>query len=141
MFLSISINIVNTNYDININRAVFLFLVPMRLFSLTPHPHQDSNGTMYNVAVSLAKGTKYHFLETPSDPPTPGSEGKHPLRGTKIVATFEPKNKLCYYHSFAITPKYFVFIENPFVVDVWRLLTMKVQGKHFEAIGRRLART
>lgn len=111
---------------------MILFLVPMRLFSLTPHPHQDSNGTIYNVAVSLVKGTKYHFLETPSNPPAPGNQDQHPLKGTKIVATFEPKNKLCYYHSFAITPKYFVFIENPFVVDVWRLLTMKVKGKSYQ---------
>ena len=101
----------------------------MRLFSLTPHPHQDVDGTIFNVAVSLNKGTKYHFLETPSEPKPPGKEEQHPLKGTNVVATFEPKNKLCYYHSFAMTPKYFVFIENPFVVDVWRLLTMKIQGK------------
>lgn len=102
----------------------------MRLFSLTPHPHKDDDGTIYNVAVSLNKGTKYNFLETPSEP-SPGHLEKegHPLEGTKIVATFEPKNKLCYYHSFAMTPKYFVFVENPFVVDVWRLLTMKIQGE------------
>lgn len=108
----------------------------MRLFSLTPHPHTDDNGTVFNVAVSLTKGTKYHFLETPSDPsPPPTVKESHPLKGTKVIATFEPKNKLCYYHSFAITPKFFVFIENPFVVDVWRLMTMKIQGKMWGRVG------
>ncbi|XP_031562026.1 beta,beta-carotene 15,15'-dioxygenase-like [Actinia tenebrosa] len=105
--------------------------VPLRMFSITPHPHQDEEGRVYNVAVSLRNGTKYNFLEIPSDPsPIPEKE-ENPLKGTKIVATFEPKNKLCYYHSFAITPNYFVFIENPFVVNVWRLLTMKIKGRSF----------
>lgn len=54
------------------------------------------------------------------------------------MSTFVPKNRLCYYHSFAMTPNYFVFIENPFVVNVWALLTMKIKGRSFHECIRRV---
>ncbi|XP_074616208.1 beta,beta-carotene 15,15'-dioxygenase-like isoform X2 [Acropora palmata] len=106
---------------------------PVRMFSMTPHPHEDEEGNIYNVAVSLKKGTRYNITQVPPRPQTPQDEGRahHPLQDVKIVSTFVPKNRLCYYHSFAMTPNYFVFIENPFVVDVWALLTMKIRGRSF----------
>lgn len=103
------------------------------MFSMTPHPHEDEHGNVYNVAVSLEKGTKYNITQVPPRPQTPEDEGRasHPLQDVKILSTFVPKNRLCYYHSFAMTPNYFVFIENPFVVNVWALLTMKIKGRSF----------
>lgn len=106
---------------------------PVRMFSMTPHPHEDEDGNVYNVAVSLKKGTRYNIARVPPRPSTPADADKavHPLENVKIVSTFVPKNRLCYYHSFAMTPNYFVFIENPFVVNVWALLTMKIKGRSF----------
>lgn len=101
------------------------------MFSMTPHPHEDEEGNVYNVAVSLKKGTRYNITRVPPRPSTPGDSAQHPLQGVNVVSTFVPKNRLCYYHSFAMTPNYFVFIENPFVVNVWALLTMKVKGRSF----------
>lgn len=101
------------------------------MFSMTPHPHEDEEGNVYNVAVSLKKGTRYNITQVPPQPSTPGDSAPHPLQGVNVLSTFVPKNRLCYYHSFAMTPNYFVFIENPFVVNVWALLTMKVKGRSF----------
>ena len=101
------------------------------MFSMTPHPHEDEQGNVYNVAVSLKKGTRYNITQVPPRPSTPGDSAPHPLQGVNVMSTFVPKNRLCYYHSFAMTPNYFVFIENPFVVNVWALLTMKIKGRSF----------
>ncbi|EDO36712.1 predicted protein, partial [Nematostella vectensis] len=106
---------------------------PIRMFSLTPHPHEDEHGYVYNVAVTMDKGTRFNIVKIPPDPKRslPGESTCHPMEGLKVLASFQPKNKLCYYHSFAMTPNYFVFIENPFVVNVFALLTMKVKGRSF----------
>lgn len=104
---------------------------PYRMFSMTPHPHEDPDGTTYNVTVSLNRGTRYNILRIPSEPSPDPRLAAHPLQGTQVLSTFVPKNRLAYYHSFAMTPNYFVFVENPFVVNLWALLTMKVKGRSF----------
>lgn len=103
------------------------------MFSMTPHAHEDRDGTIYNVAVSLKKGTKYNILAIPSSPtPPPGTPSlTDPMKGVQIISSFVPQNRLSYYHSFAMTPHFFVFVENPFVVNVWALLTMKMKGRSF----------
>lgn len=101
------------------------------MFSMTPHPHEDPDGTTYNVAVSLKHGTRFNILRIPSEPCSQRDKDVHPLHGTEVLSSFVPKNRLAYYHSFAMTPNYFVFVENPFVVNLWALLTMKIKGKLF----------
>ena len=101
------------------------------MFSMTPHPHEDEEGNVYNVAVSLKNGTRYNIMKVPPRRQISQRSSAHPLQDVRVISTFIPKNRLCYYHSFAMTPNYFVFIENPFVVNVWALLTMKIKGRSF----------
>ena len=78
-----------------------------------PHPHEDEEGNVYNVAVSLKKGTRYNITQVPPRPSTPGDSAPHPLQGVNAMSTFVPKNRLCYYHSFAMTPNYLVLSRTP----------------------------
>ena len=100
------------------------------MFSMSPHPHKDPDGTMYNVAVSLGTKTTYNILAFPMHSKS-GPPSKGPLENVSVVASFEPHNRLAYYHSFGMTENFFVFIEVPFVVNLLAVMSMKLSGKSF----------
>lgn len=107
----------------DLNKAVGINLA-------TSHFLEDHDGTSYNVATSFTTGLKYHVLKIP---PMPNTElvNSDPLKGCEIIATVPSSWKTCfsYNHSFGMSEKYIVLIEQPLLAHSIKLLASQVQGK------------
>ncbi|XP_060719086.1 carotenoid-cleaving dioxygenase, mitochondrial-like isoform X2 [Tachysurus vachellii] len=94
----------------------------------TAHPHVDPDGTVYNMGNSYGrKGVFYNIIKVP-----PGNEaGDDTLQGAKVLCSISPaeKNKPSYYHSFAMSENYVVFIEQPIKIDIMKIVTARMKGK------------
>lgn len=71
----------------------------------TPHPHYDERGAMVNSFLSFGARPAYHLYET-------GIEGTG-RREPTVVRSRTP----AYMHSFAMTERYWILIEQPWVID------------------------
>ncbi|XP_078480617.1 LOW QUALITY PROTEIN: carotenoid-cleaving dioxygenase, mitochondrial-like [Lampetra planeri] len=94
----------------------------------TAHPHYDSDGTTYNMGNSYGrKGALYNIITVPSEK----SEAKDTLHGAKVLCSIVPANRShpSYYHSFAMSENYVVFIEQPIKMDLLKIVTCKLRGK------------
>ncbi|XP_061608841.1 carotenoid-cleaving dioxygenase, mitochondrial-like [Phyllopteryx taeniolatus] len=92
------------------------------------HPHYDPDGTSFNIGNSYGrKGATYNIICVPPEK----SNAEDTLQGAKILCSIEPANKLqpSYYHSFAMSENYVVFIEQPIKIDLMKLLTCVMRGK------------
>ena len=63
------------------------------------------------------------------------NEGKAAFTEAKIVASLPARWKLnpSYYHSFAMTDNYFVFIECPITINVFKILSVNVRRQAFDS--------
>ncbi|XP_075910043.1 beta,beta-carotene 15,15'-dioxygenase [Petromyzon marinus] len=99
----------------------------------TSHPHYEPDGTVYNVGTSIAdKGhTKYTFIRVP--PTLPGERPNSGLRGLEVLCTVPSRWRFSpsYYHSFGLTPRYLVFIEQPLKLDLVKLATAYFRGANW----------
>ena len=95
------------------------------------HPHEDVDGNVFHVMTSLGSQTKYNIVQVP--PPKRASHVKKEksMEGAKVVASVRPHNNLVYYHSFGLTPNYFIFVENPFIINTFEILKMKIDQRSF----------
>nr|XP_040037204.1 beta,beta-carotene 9',10'-oxygenase [Gasterosteus aculeatus aculeatus] len=94
----------------------------------TAHPHYDPDGTTYNMGNSYgSKGALYNIIRVPPEK----TDAKDTLQGTKILCSIVPANKShpSYYHSFAMSENYVVFIEQPIKMDLMKIVTCKLRGK------------
>uniref|UniRef100_A0A665UAR7 Carotenoid-cleaving dioxygenase, mitochondrial n=1 Tax=Echeneis naucrates TaxID=173247 RepID=A0A665UAR7_ECHNA len=94
----------------------------------TAHPHYDPDGTTYNVGNSYgSKGTLYNIIRVPPEK----TDAKDTLQGATILSSIVPANKShpSYYHSFAMSENYVVFIEQPIKMDLLKIMTCKLRGK------------
>ncbi|XP_068186443.1 carotenoid-cleaving dioxygenase, mitochondrial [Antennarius striatus] len=94
----------------------------------TAHPHYDPDGTAYNIGNSYgAKGAMYNIIRVPPEK----TNAPDTLQGAKILCSILPKDKShpSYYHSFAMTENYVVFIEQPIKMDLLKIVTCKLRGK------------
>ncbi|KAL6098870.1 bco2 [Pungitius sinensis] len=94
----------------------------------TAHPHYDPDGTSYNMGNSYgSKGALYNIIRVPPEK----TDAKDTLQGTKILCSIVPANKShpSYYHSFAMSENYVVFIEQPIKMDLMKIVTCKLRGK------------
>ncbi|MFT7818525.1 beta,beta-carotene 9',10'-oxygenase-like isoform X2 [Arapaima gigas] len=94
----------------------------------TAHPHYDPDGTAYNMGNSYTKkGAFYNIICVSPERVGPGET----LEGAKIVCSIPPlnKSKPSYYHSFAMSENFVVFVEQPIKMDLLKILTCKLQGK------------
>ena len=88
--------------------------------SLLAHPHEDEDGTVYNVSINILK-SRYDIIKIPRN-----SNSEDPFTGTTVVASvpFSFKSQ-AYIHSFGITEHYFILMENPLVMgQFWKLFLM-----------------
>ncbi|XP_019719752.1 beta,beta-carotene 9',10'-oxygenase-like isoform X1 [Hippocampus comes] len=96
----------------------------------TAHPHYDPDGTCFNMGNSYeGKGTTYNIIRVP-----PGKSNDYDtLQGASILCSIAPSNKShpSYYHSFAMSENYVVFIEQPIKIDLVKIVTCKLRGKAF----------
>ncbi|KAM8898114.1 carotenoid-cleaving dioxygenase, mitochondrial-like [Spinachia spinachia] len=94
----------------------------------TAHPHYDPDGTSYNMGNSYgSKGALYNIIRVPPEK----TDAKDTLQGTQILCSIVPANKSypSYYHSFAMSENYVVFIEQPIKMDLMKIVTCKLRGK------------
>uniref|UniRef100_A0A3Q1EZ80 Beta-carotene oxygenase 2b n=1 Tax=Acanthochromis polyacanthus TaxID=80966 RepID=A0A3Q1EZ80_9TELE len=94
----------------------------------TAHPHTDPDGTAYNMGNSYtSKGAFYNIIRVP---PTKETEGET-LEGATVLCSIPSvdKTKPSYYHSFAMSENYVVFIEQPIKMNLLKIVTGKLTGK------------
>ncbi|KAM6959228.1 LOW QUALITY PROTEIN: beta-carotene oxygenase 2b [Aplochiton taeniatus] len=94
----------------------------------TAHPHTDPDGTTYNMGNSYtAKGRLYNIIRVPPTKKT----SEDTLEGATVVCSIPSvdKTKPSYYHSFAMSENYVVFIEQPIKMDLLKIVTGKMRGK------------
>ncbi|TNN01448.1 hypothetical protein fugu_010830 [Takifugu bimaculatus] len=94
----------------------------------TAHPHTEPDGTTYNMGNSYtSKGAYYNIIRVP---PTKRTE-EETLEGTTVLCTIpsSDKTKPSYYHSFAMTENYVVFVEQPIKMDLFKIVTGKLRRK------------
>uniref|UniRef100_A0AAY4CS67 Uncharacterized protein n=1 Tax=Denticeps clupeoides TaxID=299321 RepID=A0AAY4CS67_9TELE len=94
----------------------------------TAHPHTEPNGTTYNMGNSYtSKGAFYNIIRVPPEK----SSTADTLEGASVVCSIPSadKAKPSYYHSFAMTENYIVFIEQPIKMDLLKILTGKMRRK------------
>ncbi|XP_054610854.1 carotenoid-cleaving dioxygenase, mitochondrial isoform X3 [Dunckerocampus dactyliophorus] len=100
----------------------------------TAHPHYDPDGTTYNMGNSYGgTGAMYNIISVPPEK----SDAENTLIGAKILCSIQPANKYqpSYYHSFAMSENYVVFIEQPIKIDLLRIITCNMRRTTFsEAI-------
>ncbi|KAF7651453.1 hypothetical protein LDENG_00110880 [Lucifuga dentata] len=94
----------------------------------TAHPHNDLDGTTYNMANSYTlKGAYYNIIQVP-----PGKKSaEETLEGASVLCCIPSadESKPSYYHSFAMSENYIVFIEQPIKMDLLKITTGKLRGK------------
>ena len=96
-----------------------------KLFGLqnaTAHPLTDEDGCTYNVGSSISTGFKYNIYKIP---PGEGEKNlKDVMKKSKIIATIPSSitGLMSYNHSFGMSKNYFVIIEQPFVLNVGKIL-------------------
>ncbi|KAB5522491.1 hypothetical protein PHYPO_G00160090 [Pangasianodon hypophthalmus] len=94
----------------------------------TAHPHIDPDGTVYNMGNSYGrKGALYNIIRVPPKNEDPDET----LHGANVLCSISPaeKNKPSYYHSFAMSENYVVFIEQPIKMDLLKIVTSRMRGK------------
>ncbi|CAK6972489.1 beta-carotene oxygenase 2b [Scomber scombrus] len=94
----------------------------------TAHPHTEPDGTTYNMGNSYSpKGAYYNIIRVPPTKEAP----EETLEGTKVLCSIPSvdKTKPSYYHSFAMTENYVVFIEQPIKMDLLKIVTGNLTGK------------
>lgn len=100
----------------------------------TAHPHVDPDGTVYNMGSSFAEkqGPQYTIIKFPS-PAVVNGKQMSSVEQVKVVARIPCQWKLrpSYYHSFGITENYFVFVEQPFVLNLKKFLLNAILEKSF----------
>ncbi|KAL3040941.1 hypothetical protein OYC64_011844 [Pagothenia borchgrevinki] len=116
-----------------LDKVDYLKYLPVNLVS--SHPHYDKEGNTYNMGTSIAeKGkTKYTLFKVPAvtEKDKNSSEKWAPaLKSSEVVCTVPCRSLLTpsYYHSFGMTDNYFIFIEQPFKLDILKMATAYMRG-------------
>ncbi|XP_051934902.1 beta-carotene oxygenase 2b [Hippocampus zosterae] len=96
--------------------------------SATAHPHVDVDGTTYNMGNSFShKGSYYNIIQVPQMK----YSTEETLEGAKVLCSIPSTDsaKPSYFHSFAMSENYVVFIEQPLKMDLLKIVTSKLTGK------------
>ncbi|XP_060080497.1 carotenoid-cleaving dioxygenase, mitochondrial-like [Ylistrum balloti] len=93
----------------------------MTISSAIAHVHWDRDGTIHNIGHLYEGHPSYCLFRIPA-----GSD----ITDGKVVASVKSRWKLNpgYYHSFAVTENYYVFVEQPLVINVLKILTARIRG-------------
>ncbi|XP_061661279.1 beta,beta-carotene 15,15'-dioxygenase [Syngnathoides biaculeatus] len=108
----------------------YMKFVPVNLAS--SHPHYDKEGNAYNVGTCVAeKGkTKYLLFKVPAVSPKDKDKKDAALKNVEVICSVPCRSLLTpsYYHSFGMTDNYFIFIEQPFKLDILKMATAYMRG-------------
>ncbi|XP_055007165.1 beta,beta-carotene 15,15'-dioxygenase isoform X2 [Boleophthalmus pectinirostris] len=114
------------------DKVDYLKFLPVNVVS--SHPHYDKEGNTYNMGTCIAeKGkTKYVVFKVPPHPDKVASSNLivGALKKAEVVCTVPCRSLLTpsYYHSFGMTDNYFIFIEQPFKLDILKMATAYMRG-------------
>uniref|UniRef100_A0A915IDB8 Uncharacterized protein n=1 Tax=Romanomermis culicivorax TaxID=13658 RepID=A0A915IDB8_ROMCU len=97
----------------------------------TAHQHYDKRGNVYNIGWSL---NTYKVFVTPNSDLFKQTTNLEGFEKTKIMATIKSKRKgfVSYFHSFAMTENYIIFVEMPLLINTIKLLSAHVRTKSFK---------
>ncbi|ESO85228.1 hypothetical protein LOTGIDRAFT_195993 [Lottia gigantea] len=94
----------------------------------TAKVHYDDHGVLHNLGYSYGVGTpKYCLFTLSSGSQSRGDSSQkytgHLISAIDVANTFHPS----YIHSFAMTENYYVFLEQPYVINVWDVAAAEVK--------------
>ncbi|XP_028392453.1 beta,beta-carotene 9',10'-oxygenase-like [Dendronephthya gigantea] len=115
------LDVTNAKTDIDSARIVYA----------CAHPHEENDGNVYHVMTSVGRQSRYNIVQVPPAQRATHIKVDKPLEGAKIIASLKPHKSITYYHSFGITTNYFIFVENPFSINSFEVLRMKVEHRSF----------
>ncbi|CAG7830593.1 unnamed protein product [Allacma fusca] len=86
------------------------------------HPLTDEDGTIYNVGSSLS--FKYNIFKIPNPGDKKDTNVKDSMKKSKVICQVPTSHTglLSYNHSFGMTKNYFILIEQPFVLNVGKIV-------------------
>jgi len=97
--------------------------------SATAHPHVADDGTVYNVGSSFSDpaGPCVKFIEFPAK----GNEEGSVAESGRIVASLPHRWSMepSYFHSFGMTERFFVFVQQPLVIQVKQVVMLKLRQR------------
>ncbi|XP_028288894.1 beta,beta-carotene 15,15'-dioxygenase [Parambassis ranga] len=112
------------------DKVDYLKFLPINL--ATSHPHYDKEGNAYNIGTSIAdKGkTKYTLFKVPAASEKDKGKNVPALKNADVICAVPCRSLLSpsYYHSFGMTDNYFIFVEQPFKLDILRMATAYMRG-------------
>ncbi|XP_043941540.1 retinoid isomerohydrolase isoform X2 [Protopterus annectens] len=90
---------------------------------VTAHPHIENDGTVYNIGNCFGKNfaIAYNLIKIPPIQ----ADKQDPLNRARVVVQFpcSDRCKPSYVHSFGMTDKYFVFVEQPVKINLLKFLS------------------
>ncbi|KAL2088540.1 hypothetical protein ACEWY4_015439 [Coilia grayii] len=97
---------------------------------VTSHPHYDKDGNSYNIGTTIADKakTKYSIFKIPAA--TEKEDAAPALKNLEVICSMPCRSLLSpsYYHSFGMTDNYFVFVEQPYKLDILKMATAYMRG-------------
>jgi len=103
----------------------------LNINSQCPHPYLLPDGSSYTVLQAVgATGPKYDIVKIP---PKPLDGKNHVFAKPEKVASVDARWKMnpCHMHSFGLTEKHIVILEQPLTIDVMAMVANTVKDKPF----------
>ncbi|XP_070552538.1 carotenoid-cleaving dioxygenase, mitochondrial-like [Ptychodera flava] len=83
----------------------------------------------FNMGFKYGRTCSYNIIKIPQ--PDQGAMNK-PYQKASIIGTIAPHTRHpSYFHSFGMTEKYFIFVEQPVIINIWKAVTSKLFGYAF----------
>ncbi|KAG7270174.1 hypothetical protein CRUP_006097, partial [Coryphaenoides rupestris] len=90
----------------------------------TAHPHYDEEGNTYNMGTAIMGWTTPHYVIFKVPAQNSDAEKKKPaLKQLERICSIPCRSSLSpsYFHSFGMTERYVVFVEQPYKLDILKL--------------------
>ncbi|XP_059906970.1 beta,beta-carotene 15,15'-dioxygenase isoform X1 [Gadus macrocephalus] len=100
----------------------------------TAHPHYDDEGNTYNMGTAILGWTtpRYVIFKVPAQT-TEAARRRPPLEQLQKVCSIPCRSSLApgYFHSFGMTGRYLVFVEQPFKLHIPQLASAYFRGANW----------
>lgn len=96
----------------------------------TAHPHLDPDGTVHNLGLSFKGNPKICMIKIP---PKNGPDTGFPTGEVVSAIESDYRVNINYFHSFAMTENYYVYVLQPLLINYLTILANRIQGKPFNS--------
>ncbi|WAR14403.1 RP65C-like protein [Mya arenaria] len=131
-----------------IKRVELIDYMPMN--TMAAHPHIGPDGTLYSIGVSFQKsGVKTCITKTPPIQETGRTPwkngrihvalklGKSVEEDTRAIKhSIQDKEEKTYVHSFAMTENFYVYVEQPVLIDLIKVLSSTLRQQPLDKVIR-----